>query len=204
LLMVREKWKSRNLFWAAAREVRRLWRDLVVFRDACEDSAGRWMAPIAEGKGRKWVAARHAGDKVTAGLGILQGLGASVAGDWFCSMAVVRIGPLPQGVLFGAKYSEEKGWVWTFLFGFAVKDEGPAFGRALFSVFYLPLILSNGEKLNSSFGGFIFWLAGGWFWAVYGFFWWWFLGAGGLTCEFGGFLEVSDRFSVGMNKYINQ
>jgi hypothetical protein len=49
----------------------------------------------------------------------------------------------PKGVLFCAKSSEEKGLVWTSSADFAVKGEGPAFGRALFSVFYLPLILAD-------------------------------------------------------------
>ncbi len=48
-------------------------RVLGVFRDACEDSAGRWVAPIAEGKDGKSELARHAEDKATAGVGILQG-----------------------------------------------------------------------------------------------------------------------------------
>jgi hypothetical protein len=35
--------------------------DLGVFRDACEDSTGRLVAPIGVGKKREMEAARHAG-----------------------------------------------------------------------------------------------------------------------------------------------
>jgi len=41
-------------------------RVLGIFRDACEDSTGRRVAPIGEGKDRKSERARHAGDKGTA------------------------------------------------------------------------------------------------------------------------------------------
>jgi hypothetical protein len=53
-------------------------RVLGVFRDACEDSAGRWVAPIAEGKDRKSELARHASPKVHAVLGRMQGSGADL------------------------------------------------------------------------------------------------------------------------------
>ena len=48
---------------------------LGVFRDACEDSVGRWVAPIGVGKKCELEAARHAGYKVTTGCGrIARGL----------------------------------------------------------------------------------------------------------------------------------
>jgi hypothetical protein len=48
----------------AAREDSKTLKDLGVFRDACEDSAGRRVAPIAEGKRRELDPARHAAYKL--------------------------------------------------------------------------------------------------------------------------------------------
>ena len=83
---------------------------LGVFRDACEDSTGRGVAPVAEGKTRKSECGRHAGDKVIARVCILQGL--APAGYFLVqSLRGKRVkSGLPSA-------------------DFAIKGEGPAFGR---------------------------------------------------------------------------
>jgi len=51
--------KSRDLLGRGSGRSKTL-KWLGVFRDACEDSAGRWIAPIAEGKKHGLEATRHA------------------------------------------------------------------------------------------------------------------------------------------------